>query len=253
MQNISPEELYLNLRTTAQNDPNVIGFFTQGARGKGLVTQYSDYDIAIIVRDEICDEYKNKYKSFGGMDFDLSVETLDELKSDAAWGSDSVWNRYNYTHLKAEIDKTGEIQEIIDEKGTIPKREKDNFIIGSLDHYINQIFRSVKCSRDGDLKASHFEAAESISPLLDAVFALEGRIRPFYKFLDWELTNYPLTKLPWSKDDFINFLFEIVKTADIKTQQEILKNIEHVFRKEGFDSVFDSWEEMLPWMEAYGG
>ena len=87
--------------------------------------------------------------------------------------------------------------------------------------------------------------------MLNAIFGLEGRIKPFYKYLDWELTNYPLEKLPLSKDEFISILVKIVQTGDLLTQQSVLKTVENIFRKEGFDQLFDSWEEMLPWMESF--
>lgn len=245
------DNLYKNLIEIAQSDPNVLGLFSTGSRGKNMITEFSDCDATIIVKDDVLKNYQNKYKGFGGLVCDLSIMTLQMLKEHAEWDSPTAWNRYNYTHLKAEIDKTGEIQKLIDEKAIIPEDKRNEFILGCLDDYINDVYRSVKCFRDKNIIASHLEAAESISPLLNAIFALERRIKPFYKYLDWELTDFPLKKLPWSKDEFINTLIEIVKTADIRTQQEVLKIIEQLFRKEGFGLVFDGWEELLPWMETY--
>ena len=178
----------------------------------------------------------------------MQVMTVKELEDDAAWGSPSVWNRYNYVGLKATVDKINKIQEIIDSKSGIPADEKEEFIAGALDNYINRVYRFVKNLRDGRAEAAHLEAAESIPPLLDAVFALEGRLRPYYKYLDWELTNQPLVKFPWSKDEFISMLMKILKTADLETQQEILKTVEQVFRREGFGKVFDGWYGMDKWM-----
>ena len=53
------------------------------------------------------------------------------------------------------------------------------------------------------------------------------------------------------KDEFISILVKIVQTGDLLTQQSVLKTVENIFRKEGFDQLFDSWEEMLPWMESF--
>ncbi len=247
----TPKEQLEQIINTAKTDPNILGFFVDGSQGKGLITQYSDYDASMIVKDEAKQEYKDRYEGLGKPDIEISILTLEELKENAAWGSDSFWNRYNYVHLKAQVDKTGEIQKIINEKGNIPADKRESFINGSLDHFINQVYRSVKCQRDGNMTASQLEAVESIEPLLNALFGLEGRIRPYYKYLEWELSNYPLTKLPWSKDQLMDTLIKIVQTADLKTQQETLKKIEQVFRKEGFNQVFDDWGEKLPWMENY--
>ena len=245
------QKIRQELIATANSDLNILGLFTTGSFGKKMITDKSDYDVTIIVRDEVKNEYETKYKGFGGILCDLSIKTMGELKETANWGGPMAWDRYNYTYLKAEIDKTGEIQKIIDEKGRIPLDKREEFVSASLDGFINQVYRSVKCFRDGNKIASHLEAADGLPSLLNAIFGLEGRIKPFYKYLDWELTNHPLKKLPWPKDEFIALLLKIIQTGDLTTQQTILKTLEKNYRKEGFDLLFDSWEEMLPWMENF--
>jgi len=248
---IEVENLRSKILGEARDDKNIIALFSTGSCGKGMVTDESDFDATMIVKDEVVEEYINKYQGIGGILCDLSIKTMGELKEAAAWGGSMAWDRYNYTHLKAEVDKTGEIQKIIDEKGIFPSDKRKEFVSASLDGFINQVYRSVKCFRDGDIIASQLEAADGLPSLLNAIFALEGRVKPFYKYLDWELKNYPLVKLPWAKNEFISIILKIVQTGDLLTQQEVLKKIEDVFRKEGFDKLFDSWEEMLPWMEMY--
>lgn len=85
-------------------DQNIIGLFSTGSCGKGMITDESDLDATMIVKDEVIDEYKNKYKGIGGILCDLSVKTMSELKEAAVWGGPMAWDRYNYTHLKAEVD-----------------------------------------------------------------------------------------------------------------------------------------------------
>jgi hypothetical protein len=247
----TPSELYKLLTEKVKNDPKIFGLFVHGSRGKGVITKYSDYDISIVVKDTALASYKKQFRGFGGHNFDLFVLTMKQLEKDAAWGSPTAWNRYNFAHLKVQVDKTGKIQKLINIKALVPQNKRKDFISGALDHYINQVFRFVKNLRDGKVNAARFEAAESIAPLLDAVFALEYRIKPYYKYLDWELTKYPLKKLPLQKEGFLKTLIFISKTADLKIQQKLLRSVEKIFRKEGFGKVFDKWEEMLPWMENF--
>ncbi len=94
------------------------------------------------------------------------------------------------------------------------------------------------------------EAAKSIYPLLDAIFALELRPRPFDGYLEKELKKYPLKKFAWKTEEFIGKILLIQATADLKTQQEILKNIEKLFRKEGYNKMFDGWCKDLGWMKG---
>ena len=47
------EEIFNKFVEEARKDPNIIGFFLNGSRGKGQATKYSDYDIEVIVKDKV--------------------------------------------------------------------------------------------------------------------------------------------------------------------------------------------------------
>jgi hypothetical protein len=61
-----------------------------------------------------------------------------------------------------------------------------------LDAYINQLYRCVKSRRDGVADAALLDEMESPPWLLETVFALHGRLRPYNRYLRWELENFPL-------------------------------------------------------------
>ena len=44
------------------------------------------------------------------------------------------------------------------------------------------------------------DAAESLPWLLNVVFTLAGRLRPYNKYLPWELREHPLVVLEWSAE-----------------------------------------------------
>jgi predicted nucleotidyltransferase len=120
------DEQYQEMLAKAQNDPGVIGFILGGGRGKGAFTENSDYDIIIIASDEAKDRAVEIYeKAYDATEIiEVRVRTLGEFKSLGAWGSDDSWQRYHFAHLKAQIDRTGEVQKLIDEKGRIPEDEQ---------------------------------------------------------------------------------------------------------------------------------
>jgi len=190
------EAQFNKLLAAACADPNILAFWLDGSRGKGVITPFSDYDCTMLVKDEVLDEYRNKYEQLGNPRIDLSVSTFDQFREYAGLGSPQAGHRYNFAHLKALVDKTGEAQKLIDEKGSVPSPEAPQIIRRALNHYINQVYRSIKCTRDGQRTGARLEAAEGINPLLDAIFALNGRVRPYFKYLDWEFKNYPLLKPP---------------------------------------------------------
>lgn len=236
------EEIYQKILKEAESDQNVIGFVLGAGRGKGFATEYSDYDIIIIVPDEKISEYEKKYESFNSTEIiEAHVRSLSQFKEYANWGGVDAGHQYNFVYLKAQIDRTGEIQKIIDEKSVIPADKVKEFVSGELDKYINFYYRSVKNFRDKNLVASHLDGAESVFALLSAVFGLEGRLRPYNKFLEWELKTRPLKLLPWNGDEFLEKITKIIQTGDVATQKEILNKIFELFRQHGYGAVIDGW------------
>lgn len=248
----SPSEVYENIYDEAKRDPNVIGFFLGGSRGRGFQTKYSDYDTYIIVKDNVVKEYKERYPKRKYKDVDLMVFSFSEFKKYASWGSSEAFDRYSFSHVKALIDKNGKIQDRLDDLAKVPEKHLSKFIVGSLDAYINFLYRSLKCIRDGDLEAARLEAAFSIPSFLNVVFAIHnGRLRPYYKYLKWELKSFPLIKYPMTTEEIVDNLMKILDNADYRAQQKFLKTTEDVLRKEGFGKVFESWGDDFLWMKRF--
>jgi len=172
-------EKFNQLLELAKTDDNVVGLFLTGSRGKGFENEHSDYDAKIIVLDDVAETYIKEFEKIKSEEIDPSVMSLSNFKSYAEWNSSFAWDRYTFFGVKALIDKTGEIQKLIDEKGIIPEQERHDFIASSLDGYINQVYRSIKCFRNNNIVGASLEAAVSIPSLLDLVFALDNRHRPF--------------------------------------------------------------------------
>ncbi len=231
-------------------DPNILGFFIAGSRGKGFENKDSDYDPYMIVKDVAAKRYKSRYGNMKLEEIHLAILSLSEFKEYASWGSPSSGDRYDFTHVRIFSDKSN-IRKIIAEKGSIPKDKQKDFINSSLDSYVNSLFRSLKCLKNGNKTGARLEAAKSIYPLLDAIFALESRPRPFDGYLEKELEKYPLKKFAWKRGEFIRKILLIQASADLKAQQEILKNIERLFRKEGYSKVFDGWNKDLDWIKNF--
>jgi len=245
------DQQFVGLLKEAKINPDIIGLFLGGSRGKDFQNSHSDYDLYMIVKDKVAKIHQRKYGKIRFKEIDLVVMSLSEFRKYALWGSPEAWNRYDFTHVKALVAKISEIQKLINEKGSIPNDQRHDFIARSLDAYINGVFRSVKCFRNQNETGARMEASASIPYLLDLVFALHNRPRPFYGYLERELKKYPLEKLPWSEKKFSKMILNILSTADLKTQQKILKAVEKIFRKEGHGCVFNGWEGKDKWAKNY--
>src|SRR5690242_14328821 len=100
------DQIYQEIISLAENDPNVLGFVLSGSRGKGFATEHSDYDCTMIVDDEALGVYLARMRDLPPL-FDVAVYTLQEFDECAAWGGAMAWDKYNWAHLRAQIDKTG--------------------------------------------------------------------------------------------------------------------------------------------------
>jgi hypothetical protein len=246
------QEEFLRIREVARRSEDVLGFVVTGSRGKGCENEWSDYDFAIFVDDGALENYRERYEAspYGAH---LYIFSPDSFKKYTAWGTGREWDRYTWAHLKVEYDRTGgELQKLLDETGRVPTEQVEKFINYSLRWFMNQAYHSLKCLRLGNATASHVEAAEGIKPFLQAVFCLhDRRVAPFYRYLDWELENYPLDKLEIDSSTLSDALLSIVKSGDYRAQQLLLREAERIFQREGFTSAFHSWRHGYKWILSF--
>lgn len=246
--------LYQKLLTYAEEDERIIGVILGGSRGKGMINEFSDYDLNFIVDEADLNKFEHKIKKFDSIG-DIGVQSIQDFRCYANWNTDFSWDRYNFTHLKAPVDKTGEIQRLIDEKGVVPEEVYESHIRANLDYYINSIYRSVKCTRSGDILGARLEASRGISGYLSVLFGVHNRrLLPYYKYLKWELQRDPLTKLEKagiSGEELLAITDQIMKDGDLKAQHKLFIAIENLVRKEGFGSTLDEWGDNLEFIKNY--
>lgn len=252
----TPAETYQALLARAEDDPNVLAFWLGGSRGMGRPTQFSDYDCVFIVTEDahaaFCAELgmAEPFQMDWRPGVDLAVRTFPRLAAAADWNDlEGRPHRYSYAHLKPIIDKTGRAQALIDAVARIPAEAVPGVVHGALDHALNQAYRALKCVRDGNLQAGRLEAAEAVAPFLDAAFALhDGRLRPYYKYLAWELETYPLTKLPFDPPSLMLQLEKMLESEGWATPGRLLAASQAAFRAGGHASAFDGWGGKLDWI-----
>ncbi len=263
----SPEETFQRLQEEARSDPGVVGFFLGGSRGKGLATEHSDYDIYVVVEEARLQSYLEALrKKFPDHDFyggegtaklavhgfgDIIVYARPAFEEHAAFGGPSAWNRYTFAHVQALIDKDGSIQPSVDEKGRLPAEAVHTHVSDNLESYLNAVMRSLKCDRDGNVIGARLEASRSVHHCLEVIFGIEGRVAPYYKFLEWELVNHPLTKFEMPGEPLVSRLMRILDDADVRAQQLLLRAVEGPCRREGYGEILDGWEPDLKWIRAY--
>jgi hypothetical protein len=206
----------------ARADERVVGLFLGGSRGKGAnVRPDSDYDVRVV--GDATDLATPR-----GSHVEVAVMSLERFRDYPEW------DRYTLAHTHAVIDKTGEIERVIVEKGRLSEIEAAKRAPAALDGYMNALYRALK--RPG--LGARLQTAESVAYLLTCLFALERRLRPFYDYLEWELANYPLSG--W--DD--------LPKAIEGPQRELFRRVEAHVRERGLGDVVDLWEPDVAFMRG---
>jgi hypothetical protein len=244
---VAPEWTYRQFVDAARSDDSVVGLVLTGSRGRDLLVRPdSDWDVRLVVRDDDLAACEERFDTPRGSEVEVAVFSVSGFEQAGALGSPNEWDRYSYAHAEVVLDKLeGGIANLVAEKSVLPAKAASDLAACALDGYVNACFRSLKNHRSGLVAATHLDAAESISPFLTSLFAMYERVRPFNKFLRWELETFPLGEPLWSADDLLTRLEAIVATGDVESQQSLFRNTERFARERGHGELLDGWEPDL--------
>jgi hypothetical protein len=237
--------------TQARVDPRVVGLILSGSQvHEGMPTIHSDYDVHVTVGDDGTDLLK-ELEGFRSSHLDLAVMPLADFRFCGLPGHPLSWMRYAYVHARVVLDRLdGKIADIPDSKRTLAPEEAHSHVDTFLDAYINSVYRSLKSSRDGRHAEAHLDAAESIPYVLEVLFALHQRVRPYNKYLRWELEQHPLSQPGWGVDQLLPELHRILATGSPASQRSLFARIDQAARAAGHGDVLDGWGTDLTLMHG---
>lgn len=233
-------------------DRHVVGLVLTGSRGHGpFVRDGSDWDVRLVVADDAPSGHVGRYPMEHGSDVEVVAMPLRDFTAAGAIGTDTEWDRYSYVHATLVVDKLGgRIAEILGGKQSLAADVARRIAAAALGDYINSWYRSLKSAALGLDLESRLDAAESVGPLLTTLFALHGRVRPFNKFLGWELREHPLPGLSWSADRLLPRLRAILETGSVPEQAALFRDLEDLARAHGHAEEVDSWEPDVDWLRS---
>ena len=216
------------------SDPRIVGVAVTGSRGRNaFVHDQSDWDLRIAVQDGE-DEFVGTLATPHGSVVEVAAATLENFRS---WPG---WDRYSFAHASVPIDKLqGGFTRVVEALGTLGADEAAVLARDSLGAYTNSLYRSLKNADLGLELAARLDAAEAVSALITAVFALERRIRPFNKYLVWELERHPLNE--WDGAELLALVTEAL-TGNATSGRALFRAVEQPIRERGFGDVVDDWE-----------
>jgi hypothetical protein len=229
-----------DLLEAARSREDVVGLYVFGSRGRDfMVDERSDWDVCVVLADrEARERFDREFPYAHGARVEVVSATLDGIRNES-----SEHGRYAAAHADVVLDKTGgELTRVVAGQESLPSGTRDAVVREALDGYINQTYRSLRYG-------TRLDAVEAIPYALRTIFALENRVRPYNKYLEWELRHHPLDG--WTADDLLPLLDRVL-TGERKAQHELFELIEEPARREGFGDVVDGWEPDVDWLRGQG-
>jgi predicted nucleotidyltransferase len=229
------------LLEVARTRKEVVGVYVFGSRGRNyMVDERSDWDVCVVLAGrEARDEFEREFPFAHGAQLEVVSVTLDELR-----GARSEHGRYAAAHADIVLDKTGgELTRVVAEQESLPSGSRDSIVREALDNYVNQTYRSLRYG-------TRLDAVEAVPHALRTIFALENRVRPYNKYLEWELRHHPLAD--WTADELLPLLDRVL-TGEPEAQRELFNRIEPLARRESYGDVIDAWEPDVDWLRGRSG
>lgn len=190
-------------RNDAAHGDDLLGLVLSGSAARDCATERSDLDVMVVLTDDAA-AGRSTDKS---PEVDEIVDAWSELLTVAPFGTEYWWYRWSYAWAPVLLDRTGgALAEAVRRQATLSPEEADGVLIDHdrLDGWLNFAYRALKNDRDGRVVEARLDAAESVPWLLDVVFAMAGRVRPYNKYLPWELREHPLDG--WAADDLLELV-----------------------------------------------
>lgn len=228
------------LLEVARGRDDVIGLYVFGSRGRDfMVDERSDWDVCVVLRDAAAQRaFEVEFPYAHGSRVEIVTATLDDIRN-----TTNEHARYAGAHARVDVDKTGgELTQVVADLELLPDGTRDAVVRDALDGCINQMYRSLRYG-------TRLDAVEAVPYALRTIFALENRVRPYNKYLEWELRHHPLAD--WGADVLLPLLDRVL-TGEPAAQHELFNRLEPLARREGFGDVVDGWEPDVPWLRGEG-
>ncbi len=231
---------YDELLEVARSREEILGLYVFGSRGRDfMVDERSDWDVCVVLAGrEARAEFVREFPYAHGARVEITSATLDELRN-----SSSEHSRYAAAHAKVALDKTGgELTRVVAEQESLPAGSRDAIVREALDDYVNQTYRSLR-------HGTRLDVVEALPHALRTIFALENRVRPYNKYLEWELRHHPLED--WTAEEVLPLLDRVL-AGEPEAQRELFNRIEPLARRAGYGDVLDGWEPDVDWLRGEG-
>lgn len=190
-------------RNDADYGADLLGLVLSGSVGRGVATDRSDLDVYVVLADT-SGHGRERTRSAAVDETPVTVCSLERVPP---FGTNGWWFRWSFAWAPVLLDRTdGRLRSALRRQATVTTEEAESILVEHyrLDGWLNYAYRTLKSDRDGRALERRLDAAESMPWLLDVIFTLAGRVRPYHKYLPWELRQHPLPH--WPAEELLDLL-----------------------------------------------
>jgi predicted nucleotidyltransferase len=236
-------------RNLEAHGDDFLGLVLSGSAGRGIATDQSDLDVCIVLEDAAA---ANRETTHSAVIDEIPIGLSKDLEDVPPFGSHGWWFRWSFAWAPVVLDRTnGRLQAAVRRQATVSAEEARSILVDHdrLDGWLNYAYRAMKSDRDGRLLERRLDAAESLPWLLDVVFTLAGRVRPYHKYLPWELHEHPLPN--WDAEELLTLLTSTLDGDPTAIRATFVKveTLCHLFDNElpqpVLTPVIDDWGDNL--------
>ena len=231
----------------AEADPEIVGVMLGGSQGRGgIVTEHSDLDVYFVaVDDEARKSWAWKHPLRHGDPIEVITITLGFLRERPKPRTPEAYDAYALAHVAVLVDKlNGEVAALVEARELVDPASASE----PLDDFVNYVYRARKSARASNRRAARLDAAESVGPFLEFLFAVHGRVRPFNKWLEWELEHHPLER-SWKVDELLPRLERLLDGDEVELVASF-RDAERLARERGLGETIDGWEPDVAWLRG---
>lgn len=235
-------------RNHAAHGSDLLGLVLSGSAGRGVATERSDLDVYVVLTE----------RGMHGRDASRSTTvdeipvTLTDLERVPAFGTGGWWFRWSFAWAPVLLDRTeGRLQSALHRQATVTPEEAVTILVDHdrLDGWLNFAYRALKNDRDERRLEGRLDATESVPWLLDVVFTLAGRVRPYNTYLPWELSRHPLPD--WSAAELLALLSATLDgdpsaiRATFQRVEALCATFDGRRHEPALTPIIDGWEDEL--------
>lgn len=178
-------------RNLADHGDDLVAMVLSGSAGRAMSTPRSDVDVYVVLTDQGIHR-RGTSRSELVDEIPVSTAELDEVP---VFGTEGWYSRWSFAWAPVLLDRSaGRVAAAVRRQAVVDATEAESVLLehDRLDGWVNYAYRALKNDRDGRVLERRLDAAESVPWLLDVVFTLAGRVRPYHTYLPWELRTHPL-------------------------------------------------------------